>query len=465
MASLEQIEKTQVIIVGGGISGLSLALMLEQLGVSYLLLEAYSSLTKPVGALIALNPNGLRILDQLGVLPDINAVATPLLRHVVIDGESGKRIADLSFPGYMRERHGYETAFQARHEVVVALERNMKSKERLRVGKRVVSVNQDEKGAMVHCEDGSRYRAQMVVGADGVHSVVRREVLKMAKEKDATLEGADIVRCEYGTVFAIANPSEHLQPGDGYSFQRNSCNGGVVCGRDGRNYLFYHFRRPGPYDVPVEKLPRMSATEVEERWAEILPRRVSESADFTYADLLSAGTTSKGQSVLPHFTLPKWYNGRIMAMGDAVHKFNPMTAQGGNNCIETAAAIANHLHDTLARHNIPLLQPQWPKKAVEEIFAAVEQERMPRVTGLVQESQELQYTFSWDTWWYKIVAKYLFPRMNKSKIADASSNSIVGAVTLKGDRWEVPHPRDHIVPWEDEAFGKDLSVLGVLFKQ
>ena len=186
-----------------------------------------------------------------------------------------------------------------------------------------------------------------------------------------------VVRCEYGTVFAIANPSEHLQPGDGYSFQRNSCNGGVVCGRDGRNYLFYHFRRPGPYDVPVEKLPRMSATEVEERWAEILPRRVSESADFTYADLLSAGTTSKGQSVLPHFTLPKWYNGRIMAMGDAVHKFNPMTAQGGNNCIETAAAIANHLHDTLARHNIPLLQPQWPQKAVEEIFAAVEQERFP----------------------------------------------------------------------------------------
>ncbi|KAK0647425.1 FAD-dependent monooxygenase bik2 [Lasiodiplodia hormozganensis] len=423
MASLEQIEKTQVIIVGGGISGLTRALMLEQLGISYLLLEAYSSLTKPVGALIALNPNGLRILDQLGVLPDINAVATPLLRHVVIDGESGKRIADWSFPGYMRVRHGYETAFQARHEVVVALEQNIKSKESLRVGKRVVTVNQDEMGATVHCEDGSRYGAQMVVGADGVHSVVRREVLKMAKEKDAKLEGADIIRCEYGTVFAIANPSEHLQPGDGYSFQRNSCNGGVVCGRDGRNYLFYHFRRPGPYDVPVEKLPRMSATEVEERWAEILPRRVSESANFTYADLLSAGTTSKGGSVLPHFTLPKWYNGRIMAMGDAVHN------------------------------------PSGQKKAVEEIFAAVEQERMPRVTGLVQESQELQYTFSWDTWWYKIVAKYLLPRMNKSKIADASSSSIVGAVTLKGDRWEVPHPRDHIVPWDDEAFGKGSTSI------
>lgn len=207
MPSLEQMEKTQVIIVGGGISGLSLALMLEQLGISYLLLEAYSSLTKPVGALIALNPNGLRIMDQLGVLPDINAIATPLLRHVVIDGESGKRITDLSFPGYMRARHGYETAFQARHEVVVILERNIKSKERLRTGKRVVTVNQDEKGATAYCEDGSRYRAQMVVGADGVHSVVRREVLKMVKEKDANFEGADSMLAISTISFHGADPT------------------------------------------------------------------------------------------------------------------------------------------------------------------------------------------------------------------------------------------------------------------
>lgn len=57
----------KVLICGAGVSGLSLALMLERLGIDYLVLEAYPEVTASVGAAVALLPNGLRILDQLGV--------------------------------------------------------------------------------------------------------------------------------------------------------------------------------------------------------------------------------------------------------------------------------------------------------------------------------------------------------------------------------------------------------------
>lgn len=57
----------KVLICGAGVSGLSLALMLERLGIDYLVLEAYPEVTASVGAAVVLLPNGLRILDQLGV--------------------------------------------------------------------------------------------------------------------------------------------------------------------------------------------------------------------------------------------------------------------------------------------------------------------------------------------------------------------------------------------------------------
>lgn len=56
----------KVIIVGGSIAGLSLALMLERNGIDYLVLEGYPNIAPQVGASIGLLPNGLRILDQLG---------------------------------------------------------------------------------------------------------------------------------------------------------------------------------------------------------------------------------------------------------------------------------------------------------------------------------------------------------------------------------------------------------------
>lgn len=56
----------KVVIVGGSIAGLSLALMLERNGIDFVILEAYGSIAPQVGASFAVLPSGLRILDQLG---------------------------------------------------------------------------------------------------------------------------------------------------------------------------------------------------------------------------------------------------------------------------------------------------------------------------------------------------------------------------------------------------------------
>lgn len=80
--------QTTVIIAGSGLTGLTLALMLQQLGVPYLLLEAYDSCTPNVGASIALQPNGLRIFHQLGILKDVEAIYQPVGQLMSGDAET-----------------------------------------------------------------------------------------------------------------------------------------------------------------------------------------------------------------------------------------------------------------------------------------------------------------------------------------------------------------------------------------
>jgi 2-polyprenyl-6-methoxyphenol hydroxylase-like FAD-dependent oxidoreductase len=68
-------EKFKIIIVGGGVAGLTLANMLEKFDIDYVLLEAYHDIAPQVGASIGMFPNGLRILDQLGCYEPIKKLA------------------------------------------------------------------------------------------------------------------------------------------------------------------------------------------------------------------------------------------------------------------------------------------------------------------------------------------------------------------------------------------------------
>jgi 2-polyprenyl-6-methoxyphenol hydroxylase-like FAD-dependent oxidoreductase len=83
-------KETKVIIAGGSIAGLSLALMLEKNGVDFLVLEAYRDIAPQVGASIGVLPNGLRILDQLGCCEQVLAEAEFPVEKVFFRDSNGK---------------------------------------------------------------------------------------------------------------------------------------------------------------------------------------------------------------------------------------------------------------------------------------------------------------------------------------------------------------------------------------
>lgn len=82
--------KFKVVIVGGSVSGLSLANMLEKLNIDYVVLESHRDIAPQVGASIGLQASGLRILDQLGCADALlHIVDKPLQTQFLRDSEAG----------------------------------------------------------------------------------------------------------------------------------------------------------------------------------------------------------------------------------------------------------------------------------------------------------------------------------------------------------------------------------------
>lgn len=80
----------KIIIVGGSVAGLSLANMLEQATIDYVLLEAYEDIAPQLGASIGLLPNGLRILEQLGCYDVLRAMLPRPVETSYVRAPSGK---------------------------------------------------------------------------------------------------------------------------------------------------------------------------------------------------------------------------------------------------------------------------------------------------------------------------------------------------------------------------------------
>ena len=184
----------RVIIVGGGISGLTLANCLQHIGVDYILLEARQEIAPQVGASIGLAPYGLRILDQLGVYSSIQQTETPIQAlidrradgiavHEIDSTLDGARL--VLYSQSLRDqttdspRFGYLQSFSDRQVVLQYLFDHLLDKYRVILGKRVCHIVHQDTGVKVECDDGSSYGGDVVVGADGVRSVVRAEMQRL----------------------------------------------------------------------------------------------------------------------------------------------------------------------------------------------------------------------------------------------------------------------------------------------
>ncbi|PWY82319.1 monooxygenase [Aspergillus eucalypticola CBS 122712] len=379
----------KVIVAGGGVAGLSLALMLEKHGIDYLLLEAYPQVLATVGAGIALAPNGLRIIEQLGCYEDLQkcSAGADQVHFRKPDGETlwgmDEGLAETCIAkcvplacllpqlsneyAYQGDRHGYTYMWMDRKSLLEVLYNNIADKSKVLPGKRVASVTHTDNGVDVVTTDG--YAEDLGLSED------------YAEE--------DKVAASYSCVFGMSDPVPGF-PSRSLEFVTNEGFSYVLgAGPAGRVYWFLMEKMKQTYygaDIPRFSEEDKQRT-LQEHWNDQVTPNVRLSD--LYKRQLSTIYTP-----MPEFVYKKWHLGRIITIGDACHKVLPTTAQGGNQALESAAAVVNGLMAALsqASGSGPLSQSE-----IQLMFERVQNIREPRTFSIIETTHKRQKLDTMDT--------------------------------------------------------------------
>jgi salicylate hydroxylase len=343
----------KVAIAGGGIGGLVLALGLRDRGVDVEVHEQASEL-REVGAAVALSANGVRELERLGLGQRLAAISTEPDALSVRRWRDGSSIVHAPMGERYRARFG--APFYGVHRVaLLALLSEALGSEHITLGHRCQKATGDSERGQLSFAGGDRASADVVVGADGVHSVIRSQI---AGERPAVFSGTVGYRGlvqrsdlpDLPSAMALqfwAGPRRHLlhYPID---------SGEVI------NFL------------AVVRTPRWDT----EGWMEPCPAQDAIDAfeGWHPAVIAMVGATHEGSRWALHDYAPlaRWHAGRCVLIGDAAHAMLPHQGQGANQTIEDAATLARCL---------AAADPADPEPALAE-YEARRRHRTARVQAL-----------------------------------------------------------------------------------
>jgi salicylate hydroxylase len=174
----------KVAVVGGGVGGPTAALLLKRLGCQPVVFESAPEIAE-VGAGISLAPNGFRVMKRLGLEDKLLKEAGEPIYSMHAIKPSGQTI--VQFPTLAVEKYGFPMAGFRRFRLRDVLLKEMSSLDiPIELGKRLQSIKQEQgkggsqqspaHGAVLNFEDESCFQADLVVGCDGLRSVVRQVV-------------------------------------------------------------------------------------------------------------------------------------------------------------------------------------------------------------------------------------------------------------------------------------------------
>jgi len=170
--------KTPILVAGGGIGGLAAALALTRQGYAVKVLEQSPQLGE-IGAGIQLGPNAFSAFDALGVGPQARARAVYTDEMVMHDAMDETCVGRIPTGEAFRARFGNPYAVIHRADVHLSLLEGAQHSERIEVATSttVQRVEQDDEGVTVFDAQGGRHRGLALIGADGVKSAVRRQLV------------------------------------------------------------------------------------------------------------------------------------------------------------------------------------------------------------------------------------------------------------------------------------------------
>ncbi|KAF9972260.1 hypothetical protein BGZ73_004664 [Actinomortierella ambigua] len=326
---------TKVLLVGGGIGSLTLALLLERANIEYEIYERASEV-RPLGSAITFGPGILATFKQLGIYDDYAANST-----IVVDAKT-------------RNEKGEVLMY---NDYSMVEERIPPHK--LHFSKKVIRTDQNAEGVMLHFADGTTAHGDILVGADGAYSTVRQCLYKQL-EMEGCLPASDLESFPYEAV-CLVGVTDPFPPGTfahekGPEFSRFE-----AMLSDDKKYMWVLFSMPDhsvawmvitnqegtsqkiddPARFNAEWGP--GAAEAMTEFAKGLPSPFG--GQTTMEPFINATPKSRiSKIMLEEKIFDTWYGGRTVLLGDACHKLFPAAGQGGVCAMQDAVALANALY-------------------------------------------------------------------------------------------------------------------------
>ncbi|MBZ5661020.1 MAG: FAD-dependent monooxygenase [Acidobacteriia bacterium] len=369
-------KKLSIAIVGAGIGGLAVAATLRQIGIDVRVYEQAPAFAR-VGAGIQMMPNSMKVLRRIGVEEKVRDTSFMPYSHLNRDGYSGEVIRELPMPESL---FGAPYLCMHRAELHKALA-DVVPTDIVHLNKKLVGVEQGGCRVTLAFADGTRAQADAVVGADGVHSIVRDIIIG----PDAPLHKG---RIAYRAIFSSA-----LLNGLEIGSSRTKW-----WGKD-RHIVIYYTNATRTELYFVTSVPEPAEWVTRESWsAKGDVKELRKAYEDFHADVrgvLNACPDCHKWAILEREPLPRWSDGRIVLLGDACHPMTPYMAQGGATAIEDAAILARCLESV-------------DGEDIEGAFRRYEEHRKPRTsriqaissanTWMKGGNEDTSWLYGYDAW-------------------------------------------------------------------
>ena len=344
------------IIIGAGVGGLCAAIALRNIGIEATVYER-AGMLGDVGAGLVIAANAIRSLRRMG-LADSAIAAGSKLTQTQIRTNKGVVLA-------ATDMRNYESLFGAPS---IAIHRAALHKVLLdalpassvKLGASCFSVEQDEEGVTAHFEDGSEARADFLIGADGVRSIIRRQLfpsIELRYSGYTAWRGAVTSRDEV----ALGITSETWGRGNRF---------GIIRMDTERIYWFATANTKQGVTYAPDK-QKKALLDIFGNWHHPIKALI----ESTPADVILHNDISD-------FTpMNEWSVGRIILLGDAAHATTPNMGQGACMAIESADVLAQ----CLAQNN-----------DVVSAFKEYETRRKPRTAFITNQSWQIGRMAQWE---------------------------------------------------------------------
>lgn len=320
----------RIAIVGAGIGGLTLAIELRRQGVRADVYERTAEL-REVGAAVALSANATRLLrDRTAVGEPLAEKSADIDALIFREGRTGDEIARVIERDDYHARAGAPYYGIHRADLQQILKGALEP-DQLHLSKQCMRVEERSDAAVIHFADGDTAEADLIIGADGARSVLRKHVLGY---DDAQFSGSFAWR-------GLVEPDKMPNLPDPGAIQFWMGPGGHLLhypiGTGVQNFFLVK-RLDGPWPernwvAPAEQGEHLAAFE---GW------------DPAIIEMISAAPAAERWALFHRPPLRHWSAGRVTLLGDAAHALVPHHGQGANQSIEDAIVLADCLKAALA---------------------------------------------------------------------------------------------------------------------